>query len=268
MSINDEGYLSPDIAAWISKHRADNADWFALAGDLNRIAQCQLARLKVRDDDHQSLVVALCFMRSLSLFQGSIIMAERGMMAEARTLMRGCLETVFLMGAAQKQPDIGELLIQDDAHRREKIAKKILSNHEVLTEEDRALEATLTEFVVMRENSGLKGTPLAIRAVAKMGGLEAVYDTYYAALSNDSAHPSLTSLRRHLSPDDNAPGFRWGPDVPASDVGVAVSYACTACIYSIQIANDRFDTGDLGDRVGEAWKQYKRLIDRASGETQ
>ena len=140
MTINNEGYLSPDITAWIGKHRADNADWFALAGDLNRIAQSQLGRLRARDDEHQSLVVALCFLRGLSQFQGSIIMAERGMIAEARTLIRGCLETVFLMGAANAEPDIGELLIQDDAHRRDKIAKKILSNHEILTEEDRVLE--------------------------------------------------------------------------------------------------------------------------------
>jgi hypothetical protein len=267
MTINNEGYLSPDITAWIGKHRADNADWFALAGDLNRIAQSQLGRLRARDDEHQSLVVALCFLRGLSQFQGSIIMAERGMIAEARTLIRGCLETVFLMGAANAEPDIGELLIQDDAHRRDKIAKKILSNHEILTEEDRVLETTLTEYVAKRENSGVKGAALVIRAAAKIAGLEAVYDTYYSALSNDSVHPSLTSLRRHLSSDAESSGFRWGPEVPVSEVGDAVSYACTACIYLIQMAHDRFDTGDLGDRIGEAWEQYKKLINGTRGET-
>jgi hypothetical protein len=262
MSINDEGFLSPDIVEWIGRHRADNRDWFALAADLNGIAQGQLAKLTAPDGDHQSLVVALCFIRVLSLFQGSVIMAERGMITEARTLVRSCFETVFVMGAAHNRPDIGELLMQDDAHRRKNIAEKVLANHKILNEEDERLRAVLTGFLEDQNSSELKGQALPVLHGARMAGLEEVYDVYYRSLSNDSAHPSLASLKRHLPPD-GSPHFPWGPDV--SDVGQAISYACTACIYMIKFGEDRFGPSGLDDRIDRCWAAYKRLIDAQSG---
>ena len=47
MSIQDEGFLSADIGDWLKKHRSENAEWFALAHDLNRVAQTQIAKLTI-----------------------------------------------------------------------------------------------------------------------------------------------------------------------------------------------------------------------------
>jgi hypothetical protein len=48
MSIDEQGFLSPEIAAWIDKHRAENRAWFSLAMDLNSVAQQELLLLEVR----------------------------------------------------------------------------------------------------------------------------------------------------------------------------------------------------------------------------
>jgi hypothetical protein len=261
MSIEEEGFLSPDIAEWIGKHRAANVDWFNLAGDLNRLAQAQLAKLTVRDVDHQSLIVALCFIRGLSLFQGSVIMVERGMVTEARTLVRSCLETLFFMGAAHKRSDIGDLLMQHDAHHRKKIAERFLSSLKFSDAEDERLKALLTAFLEDQKASGWRGQRLPFEQAARMADLGDVYDTFYGPLSNDSAHPSLVSLNRH-GPADGSPGLRWGPGVP--DVKEAISYACTACIYTIKIAEERFGAAGLEDRWDKCWRAYKALIDAES----
>jgi hypothetical protein len=52
-----------------------------------------------------------------------------------------------------------------------------------------------------------------------------------AGLSNDAAHPSITSLNRHLKVNANeeVEGLNWGPD--AADVADTMNNSCTAAIY-------------------------------------
>jgi hypothetical protein len=78
MGIDEEGFLSPDITAYIQKHRAPNPDWFQVATDLNRIAQRQFFLLSVPDHDKRAIISTRLFIRGLSHFQGVIILAERG----------------------------------------------------------------------------------------------------------------------------------------------------------------------------------------------
>ena len=39
MSIDEEGFLSPELSDWIAKHREENAEWIDYAKKLNRTAQ-------------------------------------------------------------------------------------------------------------------------------------------------------------------------------------------------------------------------------------
>jgi hypothetical protein len=39
MSLETDGYLSPDIKNWVTRHWAEHGSWFALADRLNRAAQ-------------------------------------------------------------------------------------------------------------------------------------------------------------------------------------------------------------------------------------
>jgi hypothetical protein len=50
MSIEEQGFLSPDIAAYIARHRAENQAWFGHAMDLNSIAQQLLLEFQVKDN--------------------------------------------------------------------------------------------------------------------------------------------------------------------------------------------------------------------------
>src|SRR5271165_5840467 len=102
MSIDGQGFLSKDIGAWATKHRAENAAWFEFAEQLNVTAQSLLLNLKVttQEDGLDSNVLAmLLFTRTISNFQGAVLMAERGMIVEARTLARSCLESTFCLAA-------------------------------------------------------------------------------------------------------------------------------------------------------------------------
>lgn len=96
MSIDKYGFLSPDMANWKKKHRADNATWFSFAEKLNSTGQNILGGLSIVNEENgknNDLLTMLLFTRVLSNFQGTVLMAEHGMVVEARSLARNCLES-------------------------------------------------------------------------------------------------------------------------------------------------------------------------------
>ena len=256
MTIDKQWFLSADIQAWIRKHRIENQAWFALAEDLSRIGQRQLALLNVPATDNQAFLTALLFMRGLSGFQGAIVLAERGMTQEARILTRGCFETVFCLGAVRRDPAFADAFIRDDASRRQKLARVLLKDSSGL---GAGHIEKLTGFLDGLAESGLQSESLQIARAAELAGLTGIYDTYYRGLSNDAAHPSVVALNHHVDADENGliKGLRWGPNVP--DVEDTIMAACTAAVHTIYLAKEMLNQEDISTGLDRCWEEYKRL---------
>src|SRR4051794_5157179 len=126
MPNDDQEFLSPDIPGWIARHRSENHEWFDLAQSLNGVACRLLFTLIVPADDNQMFCAALLYMRALTSYQGAILLAERGMTTDARTLARSCFESVFCLGAVCRDASFPDRFIRDDAERRRKLAKSLL----------------------------------------------------------------------------------------------------------------------------------------------
>src|SRR5713101_7073425 len=106
-------------------------------------------------DDDQTLLAARLLMRGMSAFQGAIVMAERGMTTEARTLARSCFETVFCLGALRKDPRFVEAFTRDDASRRKKLACALLKLDDDSSGLEPAHTGKLTRFLDELAESGL-----------------------------------------------------------------------------------------------------------------
>jgi Family of unknown function (DUF5677) len=262
MTIDEAGFLSSEIAAWAERHRTDPAcrGWFSLAERVNRLLQKAILALKVPDSDNQVWTATLLLLRGISSFQGTVVLAERGMTGEARTLVRSCFETLFYLGAVLVDPEFVEALVRDDAERRSKIAKSLLrlpDGSGLEQEHTTKLERFLNDL----ERSGTEPEGVKIFAAAKKASLQDIYETYYRGLSNDAAHPSITALNRHLKADDAGEivGLHWGPD--ASDIGDTMNHACTAAIYLVAYAQQIVDDASVFDGFDGCWGKYKSLIE-------
>ena len=99
MAFDDDGFLSPDHVAWTATTRAQFKEWFDLVESFNREAMKILFAIKPRQSINQQLVAASLYGRALQSFQGAVIMAERGMIADARSIVRSCAETAFAIGS-------------------------------------------------------------------------------------------------------------------------------------------------------------------------
>lgn len=112
MSILNAGFLSRDIGAFAMQNRLDHADAFEFAEALNETAHSIMAvtniPTKQGEMDRPRVMAALLFARMLSTFQGCILLCERGLIVEARTLVRSCFETMACLAAVGKH---GELAV-------------------------------------------------------------------------------------------------------------------------------------------------------------
>ncbi|MGH6812410.1 MAG: DUF5677 domain-containing protein [Methylocella sp.] len=261
MTIDEQGFLSPEIAAWIGKHRAENRAWFSLAMDLNSVAQQELLLLEVPLKDNKAVVAALLFVRGLSSFQAGILLAERGMTQDARTITRSCFESVFCYGALRKEPGFLEKFERHDMHSKKKLANALLARGLKFEAE---VTEKLSQFRDYLERSGVKAEPPNVEQAAKVAGLGGVYDVYYRGLSNDAAHPSLTALNSYLDVDENKEikGFRGGPDV--TDVEETLIASCTACGYLVAWMAESVEHPEIKERLDRCSEEYRRLIEVAN----
>jgi hypothetical protein len=264
--LSEEGFLSPAISEWIKRHRLANQGWFSLADDLNRVAMRLVPSLTVPPEDDNVFLTVLLFLRGLSSFQSAVLLAERGMTQDARTLARGCFENVFLMGALCRDPSFAAAFVGDDFSRRAKIAKPLLKlpNGSGLNAEH---VEKLTRFMSDFESLGMSAKPINIADAARSAGLIDIYDVYYRGLSTDASHASVTALNRYVEADEHSMivGLRWGPEV--SDVQDTLTCVCTAVIHLIRLISDSCGLDDLENRMGRCWADYKKLIDARENPT-
>ena len=112
MAFEDEGFRSPDLASWIATTRSRFEDWFDLVDSFNQEAMKILLAIKPSQSENQQLVASLLYRRALQSFQGAVLMAERGMIVDALTLVRSCAETAIAIGSVAGDEKFVDVLVE------------------------------------------------------------------------------------------------------------------------------------------------------------
>ena len=110
-TINEAGFLSEDINQWIDKNRKENLDIFNLIFDFNKFAQKLFFEIVVHKDEARELLLSTLYIRSLSIFQSTITLAERGFESETRILIRSLMEVMFTLVASVKNENTADKII-------------------------------------------------------------------------------------------------------------------------------------------------------------
>jgi hypothetical protein len=127
----DTGFLGDDIEASIDHTRAENAAWFQLAEDVNivlmRVITSAMGAAKGTNWSRETIAVRI-LMRSSGSFQGVMLLAERGMIAQSRMLVRSIIEDSFHAAALIDNPDnVIKMLKEDSEASRLRQAKFLVS---------------------------------------------------------------------------------------------------------------------------------------------
>jgi hypothetical protein len=216
MSFRDDGFLEAAERQRIATIRQRHAPWFALVEKLNRLAMRVL--LRQARTVNEEVYLGTLYARAAEMFQGVVRLAERGMDAEARTLVRGCAETAIALGCVRRDKGFFDRLDEDYDKHRSAMASDLL---QFLPQDDPNLSAeqrsNLRQVVTELAAKSAPQTPRRINwaAAASAAGMIDLYTTVYRQTSGDAAHVSLKSLERYLETDGRGAitGFRFHPEI-------------------------------------------------------
>lgn len=212
MAFVDSGFLSSE-APWIDRIRREHGAWFDLISKLNRFAMSVLLREVPKIPEE--LYTATLYARAVSMFQGAILLAERGMAAESRSLVRGCAETAIALGCTRRDKSFPQKLDDDHDKYRVAMANDLLNLPKGDTNISQEQRADLRRLVSEISAQYQPPRPQRINwaTASSTAAMTDLYLTVYRQTSSDASHVSLKSLDRHLVSDVNGTlvGFQFSP---------------------------------------------------------
>lgn len=242
------GFLSPFIEEAVPAYVHQHRQWFDQAEALNRAG---LDAYNRRDKEvvglssHQpkSLATRMIY-RTLSAFQGGLILYRRGMIAEGDTLARNVYEAAFWLGFLQKEGDAAvRAFVNDEMKSQKDRATYYLDQFERGSyAPNLEMKALLAEKIADLKSKIVKSNSVTVKMAAERSDLYSYYDAY-KHLSASSAHNSLNSLHRYLNrnPDGSYDGHIVGPDpdslpeaLPVMCIGLGIALAMYCTIVSIE----------------------------------
>lgn len=176
------------------------APWFEVADSFNKLGMDVLSSHNVDLNIEQQKFVSILYARTLSQFQAILVLTERGLIVEARTIVRSAAEALFLLVALTKDATICDLL--HGAHyisetKRFNGILSELSKNKALFE----LDIAETNLVIEKLKNQSKKNMHSTDVLAKMTGLTTLYETIFRSTSGDATHATLGLINQHIVRD-------------------------------------------------------------------
>jgi hypothetical protein len=198
-SFQQSGFLSPmveDVAAI----RAEFSEWFKLLARCNRLGMRMVAAIEMPLGSPARTIQAALFFRTLQSFQAAILLAERGMLADARSALRACAESTILHERLAADAGFTELMGENADYYRRVMAKMLLTNprtRELFSPQEVADIEQEVSTIEERYAPRLPGK-ITLANELKSPKAASIYNMVYRQMSLDAAHPTLNALCRHI----------------------------------------------------------------------
>ena len=194
MQTFEQGFLTDSIDELRYTIRTKYSEWRHLLLEVNRVSVQTQHTIDIHYEDNRERYAAVLFARTLSTTQASVLLLERGLIPQARALMRAALETIFALAAIAEDPAVVERLLETHRNEQQRAAKNIrLWKDPILREISDAEEASgrLQPFLDSNANG------ISTFEFAQKAGLEDWYRTVYMIFSW-SVHGAAIDLERHV----------------------------------------------------------------------
>lgn len=262
MRFHECGFLSPDIEGWTASLRQEHSVWFDLVERINQMATSALWAMRVNTADRKQLFGSILYGRTIQTAQAAILIAQRGMPADARGLARNATESVIALAAVAHKD--GETFFAELASGHYKgrlsLMNSLIANREsreVLGDdaEERFAEVRAAAMAEVGEPRDIKWANIAARV-----GMDGIYDTIYRSFSNDGAHVSLDSMIRYIVTKDDNDGIECLSFEPRSDdIESLLSALCSVMLSAMDIVAGISGSEALATSTKMLAEQWGRL---------
>jgi len=206
---DENGFLGGKIQEWIEVHRRTHGPAFLQAQQLNRENHRFIDGRNINVSDTYQLTTTVLFVRLMELYQGVMVVADRGMAAPTRILFRAFLEAFFHFAAIHKDPKyLDDYQDQFERQRKTLVNRIRHSNNPELEDLRKPIDARL-----IAEIDQIDVRQVSIEEVARRAGQHNTYLTAYAILSR-AVHSCASDLEAYLDydkGDQKIVSFRYGP---------------------------------------------------------
>lgn len=211
MSIDREGFLSPDIEQFKKLYRKRFQEYFSLAHAAVQQCHALKFRLDVKDTDGQRVYAAALFLKIMMDVEATMIILEHGMGSQGRSLLRVALEASFILANMCKSTDFLRAYAMMGECQRLKLVRGIKGSKDPgLTN----VQNELNDELVRELEQSVKGeSSKSAEHLARNVNMDEIYNTHYRLFCMD-VHTGPASLDRMFIENDAKEiiGFRGGPD--------------------------------------------------------
>jgi len=237
------------------------AQWIKLADAIGQAGQDILAGAPVtitekRFADPKVLAIML-MSRSLSNFRGVFVLIEQGLIVEARVLVRCCFENGFWVAGLHAEGDkFVRKMLHDEARSRQARGELALSKGAQLFEHVKNRLREQLRFIKKRWPDAKSLNP---KGVAQSGPLADGY-IIYTQLSADAAHPSVTSLNRHVGHSESGEAIiEVVPTPNDGEITMTWDWACNAMLGVCVGVNQILSGTAAGQQLNSLADRYHAL---------
>jgi len=195
MNWSENGFLSGDLNHWTDSILKEYAAEFAFVHDLNSAAMLMLRNTEIAP---RKIASAAFLARGLQSYQAALILLERGMLADARNVVRSVVETAITIAGLAFIQDMPQRLAAANNKHYKAFAMAMLENPALtdlmpLDERDELRQLLTDAEEYMQKPEGLN-----LEQIANQVGLGRFYNLVYRPLSGDAAHPTVDAMKRHI----------------------------------------------------------------------
>lgn len=257
MSLDEQGFLSPDLERLRLQIREKYAPAFALVELANGLIQNFKYKLEVPQSDDQKMLATCLLIKVANDIQASVLLAERGLVSQAASLVRVAVDGLILMAKTCKELDFSNQYRALGRKSQRVRLNAIINNPAPGLDSLRGIAPDLLNK--LGDEDELEIPRKTIEKWAKEVGLGTLYDATYRLFSDD-VHSGPASLGRYLLTDesDNPIEFTWGPDAEP-DPRVVLVEAARVLLGCINLMKNLFNLADIDGRHRQLVAEFEIL---------
>jgi hypothetical protein len=252
MDLHGEGFLNSAVDDWIKSNKEKNRALFEHADRLRDLALELAQEIGRVSYSKQEVTLTALLLRAISSFEGVILLSERGMFVEARTIARNVLETAFYMGALAEDPGFVDKMVADYAKHRKALATELINDKAHADVIGADVLERLQRFLSDLDASGQGLSRVVSEQTARQSGMAPLY-SFFRDFSGD-AHPTLQSLSRYTDGQPDVTGFRLMPDDECAHQ--ALAHAMPALYASIMLLQPIFKAETIYASVTDLFRWF------------
>ena len=262
MPFETDGFFSSDAEGFRRSVRETEPfkAWFDYALGLNRLGFDTLRAVQTALSDNRQIALNVQFVRVHQSFQSALILSERGLVPDARVVLRSAVEGAIAIHALAKDAGFVEQMIEAHYRSQRTQARVLLDKFSASfsVEEIANMNKAIADADAYQASRRKELTEIKWEQVAEKHCPE-LYQLFYRDLSSDGTHATINAAERFLVVDGagQITDFKVVPDTQG-----LVDVLSAASLVFIWAAGPYAETNGLVDKaaaINNRMAEFKAL---------